>query len=455
MKKRRINLRNSISGRLTTRVLIVSVIIFALTFTILVRTTAKNAEEGASKQAQIELVSTIHQIDAVLNSVETAIENMSWLVAENIDKPEFMYEITRKILQNNDFIYGSAVAWEPDFFSSYGHFYSPYSYRDENGEIQSKQLGNANYDYHYMEWYQIPKLLGKSYWSEPYYDAGGGEMMMATYSKPLYDADGKMYAVITADISLERLTDLVSNIEAFENSYNLMVSRNASYIVHPIHDCILNETIYSSTLGQESESLKKMQSDMINSREGEVFIQNEGGEFFIFYAPVHTVGWSVAIVCPKDVLYAGVVNVRNMMIVIAVVSLLVLIIMSYLGIRKVVTPIEKFSDVARDIAHGHFEAELPKINTKDELQELRDSFEYLQKSLVDYIAELKATTANNERIESELRIARSIQMGMVPKIFPPFPERSDLTLAAKLIPAKEVGGDLYDFFIEDEKLYLL
>ena len=79
----------------------------------------------------------------------------------------------------------------------------------------------------------------------------------------------------------------------------------------------------------------------------------------------------------------------------------------------------------------------------------------MQRSLQNYIDELQVTTANKERIESELRIARDIQMGMVPKIFPPFPERDDIDLYAKLIPAKEVGGDLYDFFIENNKLYII
>jgi sigma-B regulation protein RsbU (phosphoserine phosphatase) len=79
----------------------------------------------------------------------------------------------------------------------------------------------------------------------------------------------------------------------------------------------------------------------------------------------------------------------------------------------------------------------------------------MQQSLVTYMDELKQTTASKERIESELRIARDIQMGMVPKNFPPYPERNDVDLYAKLIPAKEVGGDLYDFFIKDEKFYFI
>ena len=455
MRKSRITLKNSISGRLTLRVLIVSAIIFTLTFTLFVRMAANKVREEATKHAHSELSNTIHQIDAVLNMVETAVQNTAWLVPYRLGSPEFMYDITKRLLQNNDFICGSAVAFEPDYYASEGHYFSPYSYRDENGGIKSMQLGSDTYDYHYMDWYQIPKLLKEPYWSEPYYDDGGGEMMMTTYSVPLYDEYGHLYAVITADLSLEWLTDLVGDIKAFEKSYNLMVSRNASYIVHPDHNLILNETIYSSTYGDEDESLKKMQDDMVHCRAGEVLRDIAGGKYFVFYSPVETTCWSVAIVCPRSELYLGVKKMRDVLIILGVIALIMMIAFSYNGIRMVVAPVEDFSDVAKKIAHGEFDAELPEIKSQDELRELHDSFEYLQHSLVKYIDELRSTTANKERIESELRIAQAIQMGMIPKSFPAFPERDDISLAAKLVPAKEVGGDLYDFFIDNEKLYFI
>ena len=306
-----------------------------------------------------------------------------------------------------------------------------------------------------MDWYQIPKLLNKSYWCEPYYDDGGGEKMMTTYSKPLYDSNGKLYAVITADLSLEGLTELVGNIKAFDKSYNLMLSRNASYIVHPDHNLILNETIFSSTYGESDESLKKMQDDIVNCKEGEVLRDMGGDKFFVFYSPVETTQWTVAIVCPLSELHKDAKILRNMLIVLGIIALLLMIALSYKGIRRVVAPIEKFSNVAKKIATGDFAVELPNITSQDELKELHDSFENMQTSLVKYIEELKFTTANKERIESELQIARSIQMGMLPKSFPAFPEREDISLSAKLVPAKEVGGDLYDFFIKDEKLYFI
>jgi sigma-B regulation protein RsbU (phosphoserine phosphatase) len=280
-------------------------------------------------------------------------------------------------------------------------------------------------------------------------------MMMTTYSKPLYDKDGKMYAIITADLSLEWLTELVGGIKAFENSYNLMVSRNASYIVHPNRDLILNETLFSSTYGDTDESLKKMQKDILEGNSGEVLRNMQGSKFFVFYSPVETTQWTVAIVCAMSELHKDAKLLRNMLIVLGIIALLLMIALSYKGIRKVVAPIEDFSDVAKKIATGKFDVELPNITSQDELKELHDSFEYLQQSLVKYIEELKDTTANQERIESELRIASSIQMGMLPKQFPAFPERNDISLWAKLVPAKEVGGDLYDFFIEDEKLYFI
>ena len=447
--------KNSISGRLTTGVIIVCAIIFTLTCTVFIRMAANKVREEAAKQAHSELSSTIHQIDAVLNAVEIAVENTAWLVPYRLSSPDFMYDITERILQNNPFICGAAVAFEPDYYASEGHYFSPYSYREENGKILSKQLGNDTYDYHYMDWYQIPKLLKESYWSEPYYDDGGGEMMMTTFSKPLYDECGNLYAIITADLSLEWLTDLVGGIQAFRNSYNLMVSRNASFIVHPDPNLILNETIYSSTYGDDDESLKKMQDDMVHCRAGEVLRDKEGGKFFVFYSPVETTCWSVAIVCPRSELYAGVRKLRAILIIFGLIALILMLILSYNGIRKVVAPVEDFSDVAKKIARGEFNAELPKINSQDELKELHDSFEYLQHSLVQYIDELQSTTANKERIESELRIAQGIQMGMLPKSFPAFQDREDISLAAKIVPAKEVGGDLYDFFINDEKLYFI
>jgi sigma-B regulation protein RsbU (phosphoserine phosphatase) len=104
----------------------------------------------------------------------------------------------------------------------------------------------------------------------------------------------------------------------------------------------------------------------------------------------------------------------------------------------------------RVISTGNLDAEFPLIKSRDEVGNLSESFITMKDSLKRYIKDLTETTAAKERIESELKIAREIQMSIIPKIFPPFPDRPEFDIYAFIEPAKEVGGDLYDFFFVDD-----
>ena len=115
-------------------------------------------------------------------------------------------------------------------------------------------------------------------------------------------------------------------------------------------------------------------------------------------------------------------------------------------INRMTRPITELSDSALNMAKGDFKAQLPEIHSEDEMQTLHDSFVFLQNSIAEYIDELKATTTANERMESELNVARNIQMGMLRTDFPEM-------LHALLTPAREVGGDLYDFVLKDDRLF--
>ena len=447
-------IRKSFSLRLSLYILFVTSTIFLLAFWIYFGQARRSVSEEAVERAQVKLENTILQIDKVLEAVEIAVKNMSWLVADKLDYPDYMYALTQQILRSNPYVVGSAIAFEPGYYPEKGVLFSPYSYRSEKG-IRSKQLGTEDYEYHYMDWYLIPKLLGTPYWSEPYFDEGGADMVMTTYSLPLYDSSGKMYAVFTADISLEWFTDKVKEIKPYPNSRNYMIGRGGTFLVNDRKEAILNESFFARPLENGDEELMRTGHQMINGKKGMTSFNREGVSFNIFYAPVQATGWSVSVVCLHDDVFAGVDSLRNRVLTILMFGLLFLTGFCYFTVRRLTNPLARFAGSANEIAKGNFHAELPVIKSKDEMKTLHDTFGTMQQSLVDYIDELKKTTASKERIESELRIARSIQMSMVPKIFPPFPDREDVDLYAKLIPAKEVGGDLYDFFIEDNKLYFI
>ena len=442
---------HSFSLRLSIYIVSVATVIFIVAFALNFHSARTHVKEETMERAKSELENTVLQIDNVLSSVETAINNLSWLVMENLGNPDYMYTLTEMVLRGNPHVYGSAIAFEPYYYREKGLFWSPFSYR-KDGKILNKQLGTVDYDYHFMDWYQIPKLLGKPYWSEPYHDEGGADVIMSTYSCPLYDNDGKLFAVFTADISLQWFAFKVNSMKPYPNSLNYMIGRGGTYLVHPNSDAILNESIFANAIYNGNTLLKETAHKMTSGESGMAEFKEDEGLVYYFYTPIPSVGWSVAVACLRSDILG---SLDHMTIIISIIGLLGLLLMGALchyTIRKLTSPLARFADSAREIAGGTFDAPLPEISGKDEMKTLHDSFSHMQVSLVDYVQQLQETTANKERIESELRIARDIQMGMVPKTFP---NRSDIDLYAALQPAKEVGGDLYDFFIEDEKLYFI
>lgn len=452
------DLRNRILGsfslRLSLYILSVAALVFIAVFAVTFLSARRNVKNEAMELARSELENTVIQIDNVLSSVETAINNLSWLVMENLDDPDYMYTLTEMVLRGNPHVYGSAIAFEPYYYKEKGMFWSPFSFR-ENGKISNKQLGSVDYDYHYMDWYQIPKLLGKPYWSEPYYDEGGADVIMSTYSCPLYDKEGKLFAVFTADISLQWFAFKVNSMKPYPNSYNYMIGRGGTFLVHPNQKAILNESIFANAIYTGNTLLKETAHKMTSGESGMEEMVRDGKHTYYFYTPIPSVGWSVAVECLRSDILAALDRMTVIILIIGIMGLLLMGALCHYAIKNLTNPLARFADSAREIAGGTFDAPLPVIHGRDEMKTLHDSFANMQKSLVTYMDELQRSTANRERIESELRIARDIQMGMVPKIFPPFPSRNDIDLYAVLKPAKEVGGDLYDFFIEDEKLYFI
>ncbi|MFC2060070.1 PP2C family protein-serine/threonine phosphatase [Chloroflexota bacterium] len=145
---------------------------------------------------------------------------------------------------------------------------------------------------------------------------------------------------------------------------------------------------------------------------------------------------------------------RNSLIGIFVLMILAVSGMAYLLSRRITQPILALDEGAKIVGGGNLDR-LLELRTGDELEDLANAFNKMTSDLKAYMQDLKETTVAKERIESELRIASEIQTSMLPRIFPPFPDRSEFDIFATMKPTKEVGGDLYDFFITESKLCFL
>ncbi len=445
-------IRNSFSTRLSVFILGVCALIFFAAFISFYHFSSRLLEKNAYQTAHDKLEIINLKIDNVLRRVESAPRNLRWVVANRGIAPDSIYGITRRVIADNPDIYGTTVAFEPYYFKDKGYYYAPYSYRGEGGEVLSLQLGTKDYDYFTWDWYRVPKELGCACWSPPYYDEGGGQMVMCTYSSPIYDRTGGFVGIFTADISLEWLTDMIIGMKTSDASYTFMIAQDGTYIVHHKKERILNQTFATATVDMVDPEVAVLAEDMMAGESGMHVVDNDGVDSYVFYAPVPRTGWSIATVIPKNEVFADLRRNNINVSIIFGLGMVALFLACWRIISRMARPLKKFAVSARSVARGDFNAQLPVIHSHDEMRELADSFGFMQSELTSYIANLQDTTSAKEKIESELRIARDIQMGMIPKIFPPFPARREIDLYATLRPAKEVGGDLYDFFMDGDKL---
>ena len=441
----------SFSTRLSLNILAITSVIFIVTIGIAAFSSHRMIAEEAIKSAENLRDASILRIEKTLNEVAMTVEASSWLVMENIDDEEYLYHITRKMVEENPNIIGSAIAFDKNYFRD-KYYFSPYSYIDaQTGEVRSKQLGNKQYDYFYMDWFQIPYLLGEPCWGEPYYDDGGADYKIATYSYPLKDVEGRVFAIVTADISLKWISELLSSIRPYPNSNVMLISRNGSFITNGENQDISGETIFSTLYytSDRDRNIGEMAAAISRGERGTMQYSKGAKISFAVYAPLEN-GWKACISCDYNDVLSRASKMNLILILVGLFGLIVLFLLSYLTIHKLTKPLTEFSDSVLEIAKGNFDVNLPELKNDDEVKRLRDSFEYMQKSLKDYMNELRATTSAKEKYESELNIANKIQMAMLPTNFP---VNDKVGLHAMVHPAKEVGGDLYDFFIKDGSLY--
>ena len=190
---------------------------------------------NAQNKAEILTEQTVARFENVLLPTELVPQTL----VQAMENPNISYaevlRIARDFVVHDTVVFGTCLALEPYFYGKDNYWYAPY-FCEKNGKLFNKVLGSAEYDYFKMDWYRLPKLLNKPVWTEPYYDAGGGEALMCTYSTPIYtNIKGKRVfaGVLTMDVSLSGFASIVRSVNIFETGYGLLISRKGTIISSP------------------------------------------------------------------------------------------------------------------------------------------------------------------------------------------------------------------------------
>ena len=448
--------KSSLSRRITWRV--IGIILFfnvliigAITWSVL-RVSFLNS----SMRGQYVVDGIEGKLESTLWAVHIAAANSRDAIGRNLGSPEQVFDVLEREIRVNKFM-DCFAAFEPNYFEGQGRWFEAYVYHVDSTRLERRQIGSSSHDYFNGPWYQKGLSTDKDslgYLTAPYFDNSVDSSMYCSYVVPIFDREGRKVGVFGMDLDYLWLNEVIDKVgkmvkrEFLDDDESLQDHDGNIYFSVQIVDGKGNRIFGSESL--DINILKAEQKDVF----AKLDIKDlKGTPYYINSKQIPSTDWTVAVIQHRDLVFTWGIILALFVVICMSIGSIVIFFFTSRGIRHATEPLKYLSESTQEVAKGNFDAPLPTFRHNDEVAQLRDSFGTMQQSLKKYVEELKVSTAAKAAMMSELNVAHTIQMSMIPKTFPAFPDRKDLELYASLTPAKAVGGDLYDFFIRGEKLF--
>ncbi len=359
-------------------------------------------EEQLEKRAESELTMKAILTRGALNSAEDILENHIWDVQRHLSNPDSMNHVVRRFVEKNRYVCGGFVGFQPNYYPEKGELFEPYARVVSEDCIVMNQIASAQHDYTKYDFYQDVLTTGTPQWAEPYVDREGAMELITSYLMPVRDKDGAVAGVAGVDLSLEWLSDTLQKKHVYPSSFNLLLTEGGEIIVKPSEESVSSSTAeYIAKLINDSTVERKFSC---SGRSKMLRFKLDGQKGTVFYASMKgKPHWQIAVVCHDNEVFGALNKLRLFIGLLMLSAFAILLFMIWNFARK--------------------ERQLNKKNLEQ------------------------------ERIGSELRIASGIQQAILNMDDPVLAKTKDLEVWGTLIPAKEVGGDLYNAFIRDDKLF--
>lgn len=401
--------------------------------------------------------SFVRDLDERVVKAEDNLKSLA-LIGALFYKTDRNYELTDKVVQrifeNYPETLGGGIWFKPYFLDKSKKRICFYAYRNKNNKIViDNNFSGEKYDYPNQEWYKqiISKVTPERniIWTKPYYEDLGSYTTMVTAGTGIY-VDGELVGIATVDWEIDSVIEQVSKMKPFEktfsmyhngaeikNSFALLGNKEYDYVIASNDPYINNEAVVG-------HSLKEIPWYADNLY-GITYIKYHGKKYVPFYRKLRN-GLVFVICIPKWEMFKDInLFYRYMFLVLLLIGFIIPALL-YSSLNKyIIQPIDKLTDIAHKIGKG--EDVKIKIERPEEFVQLASTFDKMTK-------DIKSITQERAKINSELSIAKSIQSSSLPNIFPPFPDRKEFDIFASMEPAKEVGGDFFDFFFVDNDKFM-
>ncbi len=455
--------RRGLSGRrgsITTRLILLLTLalsaIIALLLVLDYRLSRDEILERVRAESRSTVGGVITDLDNWLEGVESATRFLARLLEREPLDEAALDTLLRTFVETHDDIFGAAIALNPEITGSARGF-APYYHR-RDGNLTRADLTSAANNYPERAWFSDAVNAGQALWVEPYYDEGGGEVLMTTYSVPVYHTGARgvrsLYAVVTADVALAELHGYLQRLRLGSSGSSILLSRNGVVL----------------SAGEEADIMRhyaSLENSAIASPAGQALFQaalaGQGGthrfpcqdtdsECELRLGALSSTGWPVGVAyAEREILEP----LRTYQLKTAGLGFVVLSLMAaavYFITRRLTRPLGDLARASEAIARGELGAPLPSARGRDEVAGLVHAFEAMQSDLKRHLRDLETATASRSRLEGELAAAHKIQMSLLPQGGEASECHAGCELWARVRPARSVGGDLFTWFRSGNRL---
>lgn len=403
-------IRRKLSLKLSFGITMFLMLIFTISLGILFVRSRQMVKEEAISRAEQELENLVQRVNGAMNEVELATKSAEWHLTDDQLHPDSILNHARQFVAMNPNFDGCSISMEPNYFPQIGRYFSVYAYNDNVRDTLIAKV-ESPYDYFDKVYYKTPISLGKPSWVEAYSEDTEGvttdvfENMIVSYCVPLYNSKKEVIGVISTDLSMPWLSELVSEFKPYKNSYSLMLGADGQYLIHPDTTKLMKKTIFTDLDPSDQQDLIALGHEMIAGNKGIMSVKVDGNRCIALYQSLHRAPWSVVLICQESEIMAGYTKLLYILIPLMVFGLLVILAFCLNVITHMVNPINSLTEKLSYITNGHYDEPIERTDRYDVIGRLQNNFAEMQKALADHISNLQEVNVATEKMNKELEEA--------------------------------------------------
>ncbi|MEF3693968.1 MAG: SpoIIE family protein phosphatase [Candidatus Cloacimonadota bacterium] len=405
-------------------------------------------EENASILVDSITNENITRTEAKLSKVESIGRNVRFLFQNSVGTDAQRIDIITTLLKTGSEISSIALAYDP----ALKKYPDATIYYLENGTVKTTKLNPEVYPY--TDWYNLATRTGTPIWTEPWFQRDGLRQIVTSHTISLQE-NGKTVGVLRFDLTINRLREMIKVDNLKNNARLFMISKAGSFVVHTDDSLSMNYSIFALAEEYNDPILRETGQRMLRGERGFIKLEENSPlqNYWLAYAPLRSNDWAIGVLLPEKEIFKTLNSITLIQALTSIFAFVCLALIVYFKIRRINKPLKELVQAAEELGAGNFDVQAPEAHDYAEILQLSHSFNSMKESLRDYIRNLSVTTAEKNKIQTEVGFASTIQKNLIPPNRDHGLFHNSIKAYGVLNPAGDIGGDLYDYFLIDDSTF--